>query len=410
MRRRSAFCRPRKGKGRRRFLLIAALALCACPAAADPLDLAIGKAVFDRMWAHAPASTQHADGLGPLFVARSCASCHAGSGGRTTFRLGRDDPGEHPGLVVKLADDEGRPDPFYGAELQTQGLLGAVAEGKAGVVLGDDGRPRWRIDGRGYGPLAPGTRMSPRVAPSLFGVGLLERVDEAAILAREDPDDRNGDGVSGRAHRLADRSIGRFGWKASEPTLERQAASAFALDLGLSTVIRPDGAGDCTEWQVACLASPQGAPPGEAEVAEPLMTRLVAFLDSRPAPVTEPAAGKGPRLFATAGCGACHAPSLPLKGGGEAKAFTDLLLHDLGPDLDDGAGEAGAASAEWRTAPLWGVARALAQGSGLLHDGRAATVAEAIRWHGGEAEGAKRRFERLSSKDRDALTAYVEGL
>lgn len=389
------------------LLAAASLVVLAAPSRADPLDLAIGKAVFDRMWAQAPASTKHADGLGPLFAARSCASCHAG-GGRTTFRLGRDDPAEHPGLVVRLADKRGFPDPFYGSELQPQGVSGAAGEGRTTVAFDAGGKPKWGIEDRGYGPLAGRTRMSPRVAPSLSGVGLLARVDEAAILARQDAE--KSDGVSGRANRLADGSIGRFGWKAAEPTLEAQAASAFALDLGLSTALRPQGAGDCTDWQVACLAAPQGAEPGEPEVAEPLMTRLVAFLDSRPPSPAPERPGRGAGLFAATGCAACHAPSLPLKGGGEAKAFTDLLLHDMGAGLDDGAGEAGASSSEWRTAPLWGLSRALAQGSGLLHDGRAATVAEAIRWHAGEADGAKSRFDRLTKPDRDALVAYVEGL
>nr|WP_261402543.1 di-heme oxidoredictase family protein [Chenggangzhangella methanolivorans] len=110
------------------------------------------------------------------------------------------------------------------------------------------------------------------------------------------------------------------------------------------------------------------------------------------------------------GCAACHAPSLALDGGGEARAFTDLLLHDMGEDLDDGAGEGAATSREWRTAPLWGLSRALAQGSGLMHDARAGDVAEAVRWHGGEASGARSRFDALPKGERDALVAYVSGL
>lgn len=384
-------------------------------AAAGSLDVAIGKATFDRLWAQAPASTKSADGLGPLFAARACASCHGPDGGRTTFRLGRDDPAEHPGLVIRLADAAGRPDPTYGAQLQPAGLSGAAGEGRAAVGFepakdGAPPRPEWRVEGWAYGAPSPATRASPRVAPSLDGIGLLARASETAILAREDPDDRNGDGVSGRAARLASGELGRFGWKASEPTLAGQAAAAFSLDMGLSTPARPDPAGDCTTAQASCLDAPQGAGPGEAEVAPELMAGLVAFLERRPAPDAPSGGAKGARLFASTGCAACHAPSLALEGGGEARAFTDLLLHDMGAGLDDGAGEGAAESAEWRTAPLWGLSRALAQNSGLMHDGRAADVAEAVRWHGGEGARARACFEALSKSERAALVAYVSGL
>lgn len=395
--------------------LLSGLALSvAAPAAARDLDVAIGKAVFDRLWVQAPASTKSADGLGPLYAARSCASCHAGSGGRTTFRLGRDDPAEHPGLVIRFGDGVGNSDAVYGAQLQPAGLSGAAGEGRAVVRFdpASDGmppRPRWSVDELGYGPLSPQTRASPRVASSLAGVGLLARVSDAEIRSREDPDDRNRDGVRGRAARLSSGEIGRFGWKASEPTLHAQAAAAFSLDLGLSTDLRPDPAGDCTDAQTACRFAPQGSEDGEPEVAPALMAGLLAFLERRPAPAA-PETAKGAKTFASVGCAACHAPSLALEGGGEARAFTDLLLHDMGEALDNGAGEGAAKSREWRTAPLWGLSRALAQGSGLMHDGRAKDVAEAVHWHGGEATGAKNRFDALTKAERDALVAYVSGL
>lgn len=409
---------PRKGEGRRApllALLVSAAIGLATAAAAGSLDVAIGKAVFDRLWVQAPASTKSADGLGPLFAARSCSGCHSRDAGRTTFRLGRDDPADHPGLVIRLADAAGNPDPVYGAQLQPAGVAGATGEGRASVRFaevapGTPPRPVWSVTDWGYGPPSPDTHASPRVAPSLAGIGLLAHVPDAEILKREDPDDRDGDGVSGRAARLASGEIGRFGWKAGEPTLEAQAAAAFSLDIGLSTALRPAAAGDCTPAQRACLAAPQGAEPGEVEVKPELMAGLVAFLERRPAP--EPAKGSkaGARAFAAAGCPACHVPSLPLDGGGEARAFTDLLLHDMGPGLDDGAAEGAAASVEWRTAPLWGLSRALAQGSGLLHDGRARDVAEAVRWHDGEAARARARFDALPAAEREALLAYVSAL
>ncbi|WP_020184957.1 di-heme oxidoredictase family protein [Methylopila sp. 73B] len=380
-------------------------------AARDGLDAAIGKAIFGRMWVPAPASTRHADGLGPLFAARSCASCHSAEAGRTRFRLGRDDPGQDPGLVVRLGSSSGAPDPIYGAELQPEGLGKAPGEGRAAVSFAASGKPSWRIEGPGYGALAPATAMSARVAPSLAGLSLLERVPEAAILARAETEAR--DGVSGRPHWIEGpkgKSLGRFGWKASEPTLAAQAASAFTLDLGLSTERRPEVAGDCTPFQTACRDAPQGAPPGEPEVASDLFASLVAFLEHRPAPPPPALSRRGVTLFAATGCAACHAPSLPLGGGAGVAAFTDLLLHDMGPGLDDGVGEQAAASAEWRTAPLWGLSRTLAQGSGLLHDGRAATVADAVRWHDGEAAAARSRFDALTPAERKTLVDYVSGL
>jgi CxxC motif-containing protein (DUF1111 family) len=393
--------------------LMAGFATAASVAVARDLDIAVGKAVFDRLWVQAPSSTKSADGLGPLFAARSCSACHGEDGKRARFLLGRDDPAATPGLVLRLSDAKGRPDPVYGAQLQPAGLGGASGEGEAATsrpsAPGGTDKPKWRVDRLAYGAPGAGVRVSARVAPSLAGLGFLARVPDAAILAREDPLDRDGDGVSGRAARLASGEIGRFGWKATEPTLQAQAEAAFALDLGLSTPGRPDPAGDCTSVQTACREAPHGGGPDEPEVGPELLAGLVAFLKSRPTPAL-PASGRGADLFGAVGCSACHVPSLALADGGEARAFTDLLLHDMGPGLDDGAVEGAAESSEWRTAPLWGLSETLARESGLLHDGRAATVAEAIGWHGGEAAGARARFDRLARAERDALLEYLNRL
>lgn len=397
-----------------RAVALSCLAGLAAPVglAARDLDGAIGKAVFDRLWVAAPASTESADGLGPLYAARSCSGCHA-QGGRTSFRLGRDDPATSPGLVIRLGNAAGAPDATYGAQLQPEAAGDMAGEGRASVSFstsrsGPPKRPQWRVEGWAYGKPDAGTRPSPRVAPSLAGVGLLARVSDEEILSREDPDDRDRDGVSGRAARV-EGGIGRFGWKAAEPSLQSQVAAAFALDMGLSTQDRPAQAGDCTASQSACLAAPHGAAGDDAEVRPELVAALVAFLERRP-PHERPNRTVGAALFASTGCAACHAPSLRLDGGGEARAFTDLLLHDMGDGLDDGASEGAARPGEWRTAPLWGLSRTLAQGSGLMHDGRAADVSEAVGWHGGEGAGARSRFRALAPQERAALVAYVNGL
>ncbi len=401
--------------------LVLATLLCgaaAAAAAAQNLDLAIGKAVFDRIWVPAPSSTKSADGLGPLFVERSCAACHPRGGARADFAPGRDGAVTTPGLVIRLATETGAPHEIYGAELQMRGAGGQAGEGEARVSwqkltpkLATLLEPDWTVAAWAYG--APEEiRVSARVAPALHGVGLLATVPDEAVLALADPDDRDRDGISGRAHRVTgpggEEKIGRFGWKAAEPTLDSQIAAAFALDMGLSTPQRPDPAGDCTAAQTACRGAPHGDGPG-AEVPESLLGPLKTFVAGLKPPASR-AAAPGERLFAAAGCAACHRPELPTADGGVARAYTDLLLLAVGAGLDDALPEGDAAPAEWRTAPLWGIREALARGSGLLHDGRARTITEAVLWHGGEAAAARDRVAAQRATERGARVEFVEGL
>ncbi|HQS10001.1 MAG: thiol oxidoreductase [Rhizobiales bacterium 24-66-13] len=401
-----------------RLLVAAALCLLGAGASlADGLDIAVGKAVFDRPWVPAPSSTRGNDGLGPLFDARSCSACHP-KDGRGMARLDPDGAPLGHGLVVALARPGGAPDPVYGARLQTEAIQGLDAEAIVRIRESRDGAGRTTrapvLSALAYGPLAPDTVPRLRLAPDLRGRGLLERVPQAAILALEDPQDRNGDGVRGRAHRLvgADgrETLGRFGWKAAQPTLSGQIAEAFHLDLGLSTPLLPEPWGDCTLAQTLCRNAPHGTTQeGESEISPALFSALVAYVADLPVPDAG-ADAAGARLFAATGCAACHRPRLPLEGGGTAALFTDLLLHDLGPGLDDGLDTPAAAGREWRTAPLAGISQALARGTGLLHDGRAGDVKAALAWHGGEAASALARYGKLPARDRDALIRYVSGL
>ncbi|MEP9365727.1 di-heme oxidoredictase family protein [Xanthobacter sp. VNH20] len=401
-----------------RALFAAALCLLgAGTGRADGLDIAVGKAVFDRPWVPAPSSTRGNDGLGPLFDARACSACHP-KDGRGSARLGVDGAPLGHGLVVALARPGGAPDPVYGARLQTEAVQGLDAEAIVRIREGRDDSGRVTrapvLSALAYGPLASDTVPRLRVAPDLRGRGLLEQVPQSAILALEDPDDRDGDGVRGRAHRVigADGrdTLGRFGWKAAQPTLAGQIAEAFHLDLGLSTPLLPEPWGDCTPAQTLCRAAPHGVThEGESEISPALFNALVAYVADLPVPGTQ-ADAAGARLFAATGCAACHRPHLPLAGGGTAALFTDVLLHDLGPGLDDGLDTPAAAGREWRTAPLAGISQALARGTGLLHDGRAADVKAALAWHGGEASSALARYGRLPAHDRDALIRYVSGL
>lgn len=403
----------------RRTLALASLAagLLAAGAAAggmDGLDLRIGKALFDRAWIPAPASTRGDDGLGPLFDARSCVSCHPRAG-RAAMVFGKDGAIEGRGAVLVLARPDGSGDPVYGRRLQLDAVPGLTPEGILAVADTPlpDGRTK-RVPAPthlAYGPLDPSTGLSLRAAPDLRGRGLIDEVPESALLAvaaGQPPE------VRGRIRRITlpdgAQGIGRYGWKAAQPSLASQSSEAFFLDIGMSTPLHPEPWGDCTEVQTACRNAPQGREEeGGVEIPNQLPSRVVAYVASLPVPQT-PKDAKGARLFAAAGCAACHQPSLPTQGGGEARLFTDLLLHDLGPGLADTMPEPGAAAAEWRTAPLAGISEAIARDTGLLHDGRARSVAEAIAWHGGQAEGAAKRFSALPPREKAALIAYVSKL
>ncbi|MDI4663760.1 thiol oxidoreductase [Xanthobacter autotrophicus] len=405
------------------------LALAAAPAAAeemDKLDIAIGKALFKRPWVPAPASTRADDGLGPLFDARSCSACHPRDG-RAPAKI--EDGTAGRGFVLVIAQPDGSGDPVYGRRFQIDVVPGIPPEGVIGVMdtpLPDGRTARAPLpQALGYGPLDPASGLSLRVAPDLKGRGALAQVPDAAILAIEKEQSTGKDGVSGRAHRITlpdgTTAIGRFGWKAAQPDLARQSAEAFFLDLGLSNPYHPEPWGDCTPTQTACREAPhgtanrtEGTADDALEIGRPLLDRVVAYVASLPPPAPEPLPDPerraGARLFASAGCATCHRPALPTRDGGQARMFTDLLLHDMGPGLGDAMPEPGAGASHWRTAPLAGVSEALAADTGLLHDGRARTIAEAVAWHAGEAAEAARRFNALSTADKAALVRYVSSL
>lgn len=406
-------------------------------AAEDSMDTVLGKALFERLWVSAPSSTKAADGLGPLFNARACASCHQG-GGRAAVALREGDLPPSAGLTLRvgaLKDGALAPHPLLGSQVQTFAVPGLAPESRLHVTfethtetLGDGTtvelrRPRIRVDGEDA--LTDLAWISPRLAPDLHGAGLLERVPLTWLAARADPDDLDGDGLSGAVvmgqYGEQDIEPGRFGWKGDEPDLAHQVSAAFHFDLGLSTPLRRALWGDCTEAQADCRAAPQGADQGGVEVETKVVALIATYLRALPAPApTAPANERGRALFADAGCGACHVASVPAEfAGGDTRWFapyTDLLAHDMGDGLADRAFDdsvsAVAGAHEWRTAPLWGLGARVAakDGANLLHDGRARSVLEAILWHGGEAAAAKQRAAALSAEDRAALVALLESL
>jgi CxxC motif-containing protein (DUF1111 family) len=424
---------------------------------AKELDFKIGNGLFRRQWISAPASTRATDGLGPLFNARGCQSCH--------LKDGRGHPPRGPSiedrsvsmflrLSIPPQTDEQRealrsgrvaviPEPTYGTQLQELGIQGHLGEGRmivtyeqvpvrlSGGEVVSLRKPTYRVADLAYGPLHPHAMVSPRIAPQMIGLGLLEAVPETDILARADPDDRDGDGISGRANRVwsVERNgmaLGRFGWKSSQPTVVQQSAEAFSGDMGISSWMAPRPYGDCTAAQALCRAAPHGG--GKVDPNEEISRRmldLVGFyarnlsVPARRAPRTaQVLAGKD--VFHAIGCASCHvprhvtgetAPDAHLRHQ-EVWPYTDLLLHDMGDGLADGRPEALADGREWRTAPLWGIGlTAIVNGhTFFLHDGRARSIAEAILWHDGEARRSRDAFAGLSPDERANLIAFVNSL
>ncbi len=407
----------------------------------ERLNFLVGQAIFERLWVAAPASTRSADSLGPLYNARSCSGCH--------LRNGRGAVDAAASLVTKFsipaqgADGDAAAEPTYGAQLQSLGTAGQTVEGRLQIdyesipITLPDGvqielrRPHYRLTDLGFGPLQRDATLSPRLASPIIGMGLLARISEEDILAAADPDDTDGDGISGRPNLVRGaverrKMLGRFGWKAAEPTLMQQAASALALDIGISSPLRPDGHGDCTARQTACRRAPTGNTPqfDDVEAPESVMQALLFYLDNLGPPprrdIDEPGVQAGEQLFADTGCAACHRPRFvtvadstrPWLSQREIAPYTDLLLHDMGESLADQRPDGAADGREWRTPPLWGIGRTEAvNGHGFyLHDGRARSLIEAILWHGGEADEARRRFANLSSREREDLIRFLGSL
>lgn len=381
--------------------------------ASGDMDAVLGKALFERDWVPAPTSTDASDGLGPLFSARSCKGCHSGPALSARFTDTSEGRIAGRGLVVRFGDADGRPDPLYGHLLQVQAVEGMQAEGR--IVLMAPSDPDGPLDiamTLDRGPLDAATQKSVRIAPPLAGRAELDRIDAAAVLALADPDDGDRDGISGRARMIGVAGtpvLGRYGWKAGTTDLEEQIADAFAMDIGLSSDRRPFPHGDCTSLETDCTGAPTGESSrlGGREISPEMIDLVAAYLRSVPAQ-RDAGSADGERLFASLGCGQCHQPEMPSADGGLVTAYTDLLLHDMGSELNDGVGEPGVASSEWRTAPL--IAMRPSQGRRYLHDGRATNLDLAIRAHGGEADAARSRYLALSDDGRQALVAFVESL
>ncbi|USE38145.1 di-heme oxidoredictase family protein [Endozoicomonas sp. SCSIO W0465] len=414
-----------------------------------------GNALFRQIWQPESGADLAVDGLGPMFHTTSCSSCHIHD------RRGHaPEDGEitDESVLVRLSipaisDDQKKrlkksgviPEPTYGGQLQVNALEGVKPEGQVRVtfeyfqVTFADGhqvelrKPLFTVENLGYGPMAENTMLSMRITPSMIGIGLLEAISEKSLLANEDPEDSNGDGISGRVNRVWDiqkqrTSIGRFGWKAGVPTLRQQSAAAFSGDMGLTTSLFPDES--CTKIQKDCLAAPSGE---ESDVSDLVLDKIVFYSRNVGVPVRtnakRPEVLKGKTLFNEAGCAGCHQPSFrtaSLDVQSETAMtviekeqanqliwpYSDFLLHDMGEGLADGRPEFLATGSEWRTPALWGIGHTqlLDRRTGFLHDGRARSLMEAILWHGGEAQQSRSKVLKMSADERKALVTFIESL
>jgi CxxC motif-containing protein (DUF1111 family) len=406
---------------------------------ADQRAFFFGNRLFNTNWVQAPSSTRSFDGLGPTFNRVSCSGCH--------LRDGRGRPPEQPGgellsMLVRVSlpgtTPQGGPlpHPAYGDQINDRAIHGVPPEARVDVSWTEqrgtygDGTPYSlrspviELEDPAFGPLGADAMLSVRVAPSMIGLGLLEAVPAAAVRAMTDPDDSDGDGISGRANLVWDASLrapvlGRFGWKANAPNLYQQNASAAIGDIGLTNALAPQQ--NCPQAQTACAAA---VPGGSPELSDVFLDKLTLYTRSLAVPLRRDPDGlevrRGEELFASSGCSACHRPTLatddtaavPWLADQTFHPFTDLLLHDMGPGLADHRPDFLASGSEWRTAPLWGLGlqRVVVGHELLLHDGRARGAAEAILWHGGEGERAREAFRTMPEPDREALLAFLRSL
>ncbi|MDC9701279.1 MAG: di-heme oxidoredictase family protein [Alphaproteobacteria bacterium] len=407
-------------------------------------DFALGNGGFRKLWVSAPSSTAASDGLGPLFNSRSCQNCHL-KDGRGHPPL----PGlsfSAPSFIVALSiPDPGggqRPEPSYGVQLQDFAVSGVLAEGFISVtykekkILLSDGEfvslrvPSYRFTRLAHGPMRADVMFSPRVAPQMIGLGLIEAICDEDILAKADQGDADNDGISGvvstvvQANRYGSR-IGRFGLKATKAGVRQQVATAFFQDMGLSTSLINRPHGDCMEVQKGCLAAPSGSDGGGPEVS-PALFELVEFYSRHLAvPARRGVSNKqvlrGKAVFYRSGCISCHTPKYVTSNSQTVPKelrkqliwpYTDLLLHDMGVDLADHRPDGTATGREWRTPPLWGIGltRSVSGHTFFLHDGRARNLLEALLWHGGEARKSREAVIGLKTEDRAALLRFLESL
>jgi CxxC motif-containing protein (DUF1111 family) len=391
----------------------------------------VGDSLFDQKWLVAPSATTGRDGLGPFFNAQSCAACHFSDG---RGRPPKDDEKMESLLLrVSVPGKSEHNEPvgshIYGGQLQGSSIPGFKPEIDVKITYEDikgqfsDGenytlkKPVYNITPN-YGPLETGYMISPRVANQMGGLGLLEDIPENDIIARADPDDKDNDGISGRPNYVWDVenkkiAMGRFGWKANQPSLRQQVAGAFSGDIGITSSIFPDEG--FTDSELKSFKKADTGSGGNPELTDKNLERVTLYSGNLAVAarrnLKDPDVISGERLFSQLSCNKCHVAGIQSQGE-TIHPYTDLLLHDMGENLSDNRPDFLADGKEWRTPPLWGIGlfSTVNGHSNYMHDGRANNLKEAVLWHGGEAAKSTEQFKNLSKNERNALIKFLDSL
>lgn len=402
--------------------------------AGDRMDLHLdGDLGFESQFVAAPAEVN--SGLGPVFNNNACAACHPSDGRGRPPHIG-----ETPqSLFLRISGSHTDPVtsgpgavPGYGTQLFDKSIFGVQPQAEFSVSWNEKEvrfadnetvmlrEPSYAVVNT-YKEWPGDVRLSPRVAPPVFGDGLLEAIPESTLEGLADPTDADGDGISGRVNMVWNygknkTQIGRFGWKANNPTLLQQTAGAYNGDMGITSPYFPVESAHGTSQDDGLDDDP--------EISQETLDAVVFYVQTLGVParrdIDDPQVRRGEQVFTDANCSGCHIPTLqtgihpdvPEVSGQTIHPFTDLLLHDMGPGLADGRPDYLANGQEWRTPPLWGIGLTnIVNGhTFLMHDGRARNLMEAIMWHGGEAEASKEYVRNLAKGDRDALIAFLKSL
>lgn len=394
----------------------------------------IGDGTFDQVFVAAPAP--HFGGLGPVYNNISCVNCHRNDGGGFPS-TGSSSSGMLMRISIPGTDEHGGPlaAPNFGLQIQDRALLGAPAEAAINITYTDqavaypDGstvtlrRPSYSLQNP-YTPLPGSYMLSPRLAPRLVGVGLLENIPESTILSFVDAGDQNGDGISGKANYVYDpftkrTELGRFGLKANTSTAQLQVATAYQQDMGVTSYTQPQESA-FGQSQMSLVGTNDTA----RELVDSLLNYVTFYIQTLAVParrdVLDSVNKQGAILFNQVNCSGCHRTTMQTGvntaihlSSQRIHPYTDLLLHDMGDGLADDRPDFLATGKEWKTAALWGVGILSKTNGGsafYLHDGRARSIEEAILWHGGEAERSKQRFMQLSKADRTAILKFLNSL
>lgn len=397
-------------------------------------QMMLGKSFFRIPWVEAPSATTARDGLGPLFNANACISCHPNNSlGSVYTKKGNISrsmvvrlsiPSNNSALHKRILSTTGFiPEPTYGAQVSLNGTNDTPFEAKLDIqytnkyVTYKDGqtvvlsKPSYTLTKLNYGPLHKNSAVSVRKAPPLIALGLMEDIPSSSILSNEDINDSNNDGISGKANWVYSVEykkimLGRYTYKASAPTVRHQIAGAFHNDMGLTTTLFPKD--NCTKAQKQCWDAPQAR--DAIDVPDNRLDAMTFYLTHLKVPVSTKKVPEGKKLFNQIGCASCHIPSFKTTQNETVNVYSDFLLHDMGDGLSDGRSEYKASAREWKTAPLIGLSSfeaTILSKPDYLHDGRAKSLEEAILWHGGEGSKAKENFMNLNAQQRNEIINFL---